>query len=418
MTGRRAQLGLVALLAGALPVRPAAAQDYDDERGLPPGKFGIEGYGVVNYFHFTWQTDPNRRHALDLERLAIEPSYQVNKRLRLTAELEFEHGGTGATLEFDPFEEFGEFEQEIEKGGEIVIERLEAMFELQPAFNVRAGRIYVPVGLISAHYEPDEYFTNTRNESEAAMIPALWHETGIGVFGTLGRLRYQTMLVSGLDATGFSSANWVQRGFQQRFETVNANNLAVVGRLDLGMGGDSYVGVSGYFGNSSGNRPKADLSVPAYVTILDAHAVMERGPLTARALVLYGHLQNSAAVSAANRNLSNNLNVKRTPVASSSLAWFGEIGYDLLSLARGPAGPADPRLDAFVRYDWYDTMFRVEEGIFDNPRWERHVVTAGLNWRLVRGFVVKGQYSHRTVGLATANREDTIALGFGFTFGH
>ena len=397
------------LLAALAP--PLLAQDST------AGRFSLEGYAVANYYRFDWATDPSRRNKIDLERLAIEPSFQANPWLRFNAEIEIEHGGTGVTVEFDPFEEFGEFETEVEKGGEVEIEKLEAVFSIDPRFNVRVGRVYMPVGLLSAHDEPDEYFTNGRNETEVALIPTLWHETGLGAFGAFGRFRYQALVVSGLDATGFSSANWIVGGWQKRFEQANADAVAIVGRVDYGLDDESYVGVSGYFGDTGPNRPKADLDVPANVGIVEGHAVVARGPFTARGLLLYGHLQNSAVVSAANRNLSNNLNVKRTPVGSAALGWFVEAGYDLLPLLRRAPADDGRRLDVFARYDWYDSMYRVAGDVFDNPRWQREAVTAGVNWRLDPAFVAKAEYSHRTVGLATDNHEDTVALGFGLLYG-
>jgi hypothetical protein len=407
---------MVLLALVTLVTRPLGAQEEADTG--TQHRFSVEGYAVANYYHFDWQTDPRRRSKIDIERLAIEPSYRVNDWLHFNSEIEFEHGGTGVTIEFDPFEEFGEFETEVEKGGEVEIEKLEAVFTLRPAFNIRVGRLYVPVGLLSSHDEPDEYFTAGRNETEVALIPTLWHEIGINVFGTLGRARYQALLINGLDATGFSSANWIVGGWQKRFEQANANGLAVVGRVDVDVAKGTSVGVSGYFGNSADNRPKADLTVPANVGIIEGHAVVECGPFKARGLLLYGHLQNSGAVSDANRNLSNNLNVKRTPVASAALGWFVEAGYDVLPLlTSAPPGPGHRGLDLFARYDWYDSMYDVAPGIFDNPRWERHVITAGLNWRIDPTFLVKGEYSHRTLGLTTANTEDTIALGFGLMYG-
>lgn len=407
-------VGLLALVALA-PAR-LAAQDHDEADSAH--RFSVEGFAVANYLNFDWQTDPKRRNKVDLERVAVEPSYRVNDWLQFNGEVEFEHGGTGVTVEFDPFEEFGEFETDVEKGGEVEIEKLEAVFTLRKTFNVRVGRLYVPVGLLSSHDEPDEYFTNARNEIEVALIPTLWHEMGINVFGTLGRAHYQALLINGLDATGFSSANWIVGGWQKRFEQANANGLAVVGRVDLDVASGASVGMSGYFGNSAANRPKADLDVPANVGIIEGHAVLERGPFKARGLVLYGHLQNSGAVSDANRNLSNNLNVKRTPVASAALGWFVEAGYDVLPLLAGKsAGPRRQGLDVFARYDWYDSMYDVAPGIFDNPRWERHVLTGGFNWRIDPSFLVKGEYSHRTLGLTAANTENTIALGFGLMYG-
>ena len=188
------------------------------------------------------------------------------------SEVEFEHGGTGVTMEFDRLEEFGEFEQEVEKGGEIVVEKLQATFQLRPAFNVRVGHLYVPVGLLTAYDEPEDYFTNTYPEAEAAVIPTIWHETGAGFFGQVGRVHYQGYVVTGLDATGFSSATWVRRGHQMRFETANAEDLALTGRVDFDVAPECRVGASAYYGNSAGNRPKPDLAVPAYVTIFDGHA--------------------------------------------------------------------------------------------------------------------------------------------------
>src|SRR5262249_49737271 len=116
-------------------------------------------------------------------------------------------------------------------------------------------------------------------------------------------------------------------------------------------------------------------------------------------------------------NLSNNLNVKRSPVGSAALGWYLEAGYDLLS-AIGHADSAGrrSRLDLFGRFEFYDTMFKVARDIFDNPRWERRVVTAGVNYKPLPQFVLKGQFSHRTLGTATDSREDTFSLGMGVEF--
>ncbi len=380
------------------------------------GDLEIEAYGVINYLKYSWDTDPQRRAAFDLERLAIEPTYYLTDKIRLEAEVEFEHGGTGSTMEFDKFEEFGEYEAEIEKGGEVALEKLAAIIQVTPALNIRLGHFTVPVGLVNSDHEPEDYFTTGRSESEVNIIPSVWHETGVGLFGDIGPFRYQAALVNGLDATGFSSANWIVFGRQTRFEMVNAENLAVAGRLDYRIGDGTKVGVSGYYGNSADNRPKPDMTVPAHVGIAELHVVYDEGPLTARGQLLYGMLENSSAVSKANRNLSNNLNVKRTPVGSAALGWFVEAGYDVLSLF-GSSPAVDtvytPQLDLFARYDYYDTMFDVAADIFDNPRWERSVWTGGVNYRIVRQLIIKGQFSHRTLGLSTGNREDTFSLGIG-----
>ena len=91
----------------------------------------MSGYGVINYANFNWHTDPERRARIDVERFVVSPKYKVSEDMRLEAELEFEHGGTGITMEFDKFEEFGEFEMEVEKGGEVIVEKLAIVFEIE-----------------------------------------------------------------------------------------------------------------------------------------------------------------------------------------------------------------------------------------------------------------------------------------------
>lgn len=129
-------------------------------------------------------------------------------------------------------------------------------------------------------------------------------------------------------------------------------------------------------------------------------------------MIIHGHLQNADVITQANRNLSNNLNVKRTPVATQALAYYVEAGYNMLSLL----DVDKQRLDLFFRYSYYDTMHRVEESIFDNPRWERTAYTGGLNWHLIDQIVFKAEFSHRVLGTSRDNVENTFSTGLGFEF--
>jgi hypothetical protein len=427
--GSVANAGADARTAGEAdePRAVAVAYDEDDEeaRGQEKhagtkerGRIDWSGYGVIDYFNYDWDTDPERRDAIDNERFVLKMETPLARNVELEAEIEFEHGGTGATMEFDPFEEFGEFETEIEKGGEVEIEELALEFEHSPGLNWRVGHFIVPVGTINPAHRPADYFTVTRSEAEAALIPQLWHETGVAQFGRIGDLRYEVQLVNGLDSTGFSSANWVAPGLQQRFEMVNAEDFAVDGRLDYEIVDDLVIGGSAYWGNTGNNRPKDDVDVDAPVTIYDVHGTLTRGPWTVRALWMAGHLDDSEAITLANRNLSNNLNVKRTPVASDAQAAFVEAGYDIAPLARRAIGKSWPagRLDLYARYDDYDSMEDVEGSVFDNPRWDRQAWTAGWSWQPTRSYLFKGEYSLRELGTDTLNEERTVALGLGFIF--
>ena len=400
------------ILVGAISHRDTAVAESNP--------FSVSGYGVIHYANFEWDFEPKRPSAIDVERLVVAPKYRINDTLRLEAELEFEHGGTGSTMEFDKFEEFGEFELEVEKGGEIIVEKLAAVFTIQSAFNFRIGHIIVPVGLVAKRHRPQHYFTTTRPEAETHLIPTIWHETGVEVFGAFGALNYQAQIVNGLDSTGFSGRHWIVPGHQLRFETVNAEAPAFVGRLDYTFHENATVGLSGYYGDTAANRPKPDVDFDAHVGIVSLHGFYEVNAVKIRGMFLWGTLENAALLSKANRSLSNNLNVKRTPIGSSALGWYLEAGYDVLSFLRtAPANGQNAhtdRLDVFARYDFYDTMASVEEPVSDNPRWERSVWTFGINYHVHPQLVFKSHYALRRLAAAEKNRENTFAFGIGFQY--
>src|SRR4051812_29754276 len=62
------------------------------------GKFDLNGYGVVNYYGYDYDTDKNLKNKIDAERLNLYLGYKYNNWLRFQSEIEFEHGGTGATV--------------------------------------------------------------------------------------------------------------------------------------------------------------------------------------------------------------------------------------------------------------------------------------------------------------------------------
>ena len=376
--------------------------------------FTLKGYGVVNYYAYDWDTDTTRRNAFDAERLNLYLGYHFNENIIFKSEIEFEHGGTGVTKEYDVFEEFGEFETEVEAGGEIKLEQAHIFFKIRPWLNARVGRLKVYVGLASKMDEPIEYSTTYRQEMENELLPLGWYENGIEISGKLGKKRnweYKLYLVSGLDGTGFSSRNWIKRGHQTRFEMVFADAVAFAARLDYFFGEKNFVGISSYLGNSTPNRPKHDLSVDAFVSVTDFHFRYQKDAFKLRGMFLYGILQNSDRVSEANRNLSNNLNVKRSPVGSAALGMYIEAAYNMLSI-----WDKKKVLDIFARYDYYDSMYKVEGIIFDNPRWERSVITGGFNYFPHEQIALKALYSVRKLGLVDRNLERTFSLGIGFEF--
>lgn len=390
----------------------------------------VSGYGTMNYHNYLqYDLDPYTRDKIDLEKFALYVHYRLTPKIRLFTEVEYEHGGTGATMEFDALEEAGEFEMEIEQGGEVKLEALFLDFAFHPAFNLRVGRTKLGIGLCNNLDRPNKYFTTTRIEGESTMLPNGWYETGLQAYGWLwnNRLSYQLSLTSGLDSSGFSGRNWIQGGYQTRFEMPQAEAFAISGRLNYNFGKQrkSFVGLSAYANNTNPNRPKNDLAnTKGWVTIVGGHLALRGSNWVLNASILWGNLQNSDIISQKNASLSNSLNVKRRPIGKEVLTASVEVGYNLLPILGYHGKQA---LFPFARYDYYDTMHKTSGNVIKDGKWERHTWATGLNWMPNQYIVLKAHYTDRTfnqqhidrvthqdMGHLKKEREVTIGVGFSF----
>ncbi|HNG07321.1 MAG TPA: hypothetical protein PKU98_12525, partial [Saprospiraceae bacterium] len=136
------RLYIMMCLTVFLPMLLTAQQQAEEKGNLLSTleKFSLSGYGAMNYYNFDWQTDTAKRNAIDNERFILDLDYHWTPRISLSTEIEFEHGGTGVDVEFDRFEEFGEFEYEVSKGGEIKIEQMNLQFDITEGIKFELGR--------------------------------------------------------------------------------------------------------------------------------------------------------------------------------------------------------------------------------------------------------------------------------------
>lgn len=407
-------LALLALLAFS----PAHAQVQDPEKvWLEYTIYGAVHMREFDYFKNAQDMNPRRRREVDLERIVFEPELEIGRRFKLEAEIEFEHGGTGSTLEFDGFEEFGEFETEVEQGGEAKIDKLELTYLDTDYLSYRFGLITVPVGLISQRHHPTEYFTNMRNRSEAKILPSTWRAVGIGAFGDLTTwLQYQAVIVQGLNSEFFRKYNWIQDGAARKFETNSADSFAYAARLDYGPDFPyRKIGASVYYGDSSKNRKKTDkLTVDAGVLIWDIHGVWESETWTIRALYLRGYLQNSEDIATANASLAGAAKPGAfAPLGKEAEIGFLEVGYNIQNLM---PTLIPNRLDVFGRYDTVDPMKETQGAIYRDPRFRETSWTAGINYKPRPEIVAKLQYSQIKSGLDEIPTQSEIMAGFGFYY--
>ncbi|WP_426731888.1 hypothetical protein [Myxococcus faecalis] len=390
--------------------------------------FGYHNYGLNQ--NRTGGAQRDSRLEFDTTRFVLEmkgalPDYG----LEVEVEVEFEHGGTGTAMELE-YEEFGEFDQELDKGGEILVEELYISKKLGDHAALAVGRFYVAVGTLSEFSRPTDYLGTLRDEAETGIIPNTWDEMGLRLrYKFPWGLRLTGQLVNGLDSTGFSSQLWAVGGHQRRFEVQRATDMALVFRADVTHFDGFIFGVSAYHGDTTRNRPKADLVksceeandrevapcgyVSAPLTLLDVHLSVAKGPWSAKGMVMYGHLKNAELVSQRNARLSNLLGVMRTPVSDNALAAWGELGYDIASVV----GLSNSHhLFPFVRYDYVDTQFKPRAELYDNPRFRRTVYTVGVAYNLLNTVYAKLDFGHRRMGSGAFRPENTLRLATGFNY--
>ena len=390
------------------------------------GKYRVGGYGEAvaafkdygsnRFYGHPEGNAKENRNTISIPRLVIAGDYKFNSKWILGLEIEFESGGTGTAYELENTEN-GEYETEVEKGGEVAVEQFHITRLITPAFNVRAGHIIVPVGQNNAHHEPLNFFGTVRPEGETSIIPNTWHETGLEFFGQFGKgyasFNYQAMVVAGLNANGFDRNGWVKGGKQGLFEEDNFTSPGYALRLNYtGVPGLRLSGSFYYCANTGGNADKSQTydglgKLP--LRIYNFEGQYKNRYVEARASVLWGNLTNSNVVSSKNTKLSNKSPYSRiTPVAHKAIACGGEAGLRLKGFC---VSEKMPDIIPFVRYEYYNSQEEVTAPNVADARCKVSVWTMGANWRALPNLVVKADYTTRSIGGGDYNSENEFAVG-------
>jgi hypothetical protein len=381
----------------------------------PWHRFKFSSYGSANYtsdeyYDNVQDTSPERRGRFDLERIVTEFGYQFNDEWDMEVEIEYEHGGTGSALEYDGFDEFGEFESEVEAGGEVMVEKAELRYRPSKHFGVKFGNIHLPIGLSSILHKPNQYLTVLRHRSEAAMLPAVWNETGLGIFGEYANFHYQAQVVSGLNSEYFRTYDWIASGHQKRFESVNADDLAYALRLDYGSFKQGCaVGVAYYYGNTSGNRHKSNKVLgDGSVSILAVSGAYVEGPWILRGQYLHGSLSDADAITQANKSTPGLKPGNFAQLGSKSEAFFIEAGIDLNHFFDLP-------LTVFANLDYSNPLADVDSGTA-TKRYENTWTSLGVNYSPIPEIVIKAEAGLQQVAVASIPDTHFFALGVGYQF--
>ncbi|MCR5115657.1 MAG: hypothetical protein K6A95_08320 [Bacteroidales bacterium] len=402
-------------------------EERDSLRTLRLSRFTIGGYGEATY-KYSFYSDNAFRYSfpdrykdskgfgqVDLPHVVLMLGYDFGHGWSMGTEIEFEHGGVEAAVEIEA-EESGEYEKEIERGGEVALEQ----FWLQKSFfdgklNVRAGHIVVPVGATNNSHMPTEFFTVFRPEGENTIIPCTWHETGISLWGKAGAWRYEVQLLPALNSTMFNVQGWAHDASASPYEFRPANNLAAAFRVDNTSVKGLRLGLSGYVGGTFNNDIVTEEHSTKYEGV---RGVMFFGAFDFlykyKRLVLrgngdFGYLGDADWITRYNNYLPNSSSAPypHTPVGKMAYDAAVEIGCNTLPLG------IRHELYVFARYNYYDSYTPASENVLDFTWTERHVIAVGLNYKPIPEIVIKAEAGYRMMH-KQYNNEPWMAIGIAY----
>lgn len=368
---------LVAALV--LAPRPASAQDTVSP---PMSSTGLSGYMDL---HYTKLEDQDGE--LDFHRFVLLVTHQFSDRIRFVSELELEHA----------------FVEGLEEAGEVELEQAYLDFLLNRRFNLRAGMLLMPVGIVNERHEPPMYYGVERPMVDTVIIPTTWFEAGAGVHGEVGRgWRYRAYLTAPLNAARFSAEDGVRDGRQKGSRT-NLGRAAVTGRLE-------YVGIRGltagtsFWTGKSGFEFRPRFDVPVHITEADVRYARNRfegrAQLAQVAISGAGDLNDAVA-----RTTGVNPNLPRTMRGG-----YAELSYRVVSGARfGDIG-------TFVRYEDVDTQARMPPGAVALPEFDRRFWVMGATYWPEPDIAIKVDYVHQTNKSSVIKAPNAFNIGIGWWF--
>lgn len=364
--------------AGIVPV--AISGDYRTSPGTET-RLPIAGYMD---FHVNKESGDSFRP--DFHRFVLLFGHSFSDNIKFWSEFELEH----SLLE--PAE--GE-------GGEIALEQAYLDFLIKPYFNLRAGMVLAPIGIVNERHEPPSYNGVERPFVETFIIPTTWRELGAGVTGDLGKgFRYRGYIMSSLDASRFN-ADGIADGRTKGLDSSMRNPAKVI-RLEYIGVRRLTVGTSFYSGHAGFNTPGVNpgVSLAAFDVRYSYHRIDFRGLFANTWVSRAGEL---------NRRLQLETGVNPN-VASQMRGYYLEPAIHLL--------PRRERFDiiAFARYETYNTQQQMPAGYLPLEQFNRSTWVTGVTFKPTADVAVKFDYNFNRNQSEVVSALNGVNLGIGWWF--
>jgi len=377
---------------GDLAAEVERLKESDPEKSPPKGldsalgRLHFGGYGEM-HANFIQGSESDQA---DLHRLVLYLGYDFTDWIKFHSETEIEHAYVN------------------DGDGEVSLEQAYVDFLLTGRFNIRAGRILTPIGIINKKHEPPTFNGVERPAFATNIIPTTWSSDGVGIFGSLSEsLTYEAYVVGGLDGSMFTATSGIRNGRIK--ERPSLNELAITGRLDYypcpAIQNDSdqslRLGASGYFGGLDNGDQGSNPGIDGEIGITSADFEYSVCKWDFRGAIAHINIDGAGQIG--------------SNVAEEIFGWYLEGAYHWLpeQWKTGKLAKADATV--FVRHDNYDTQYEMPSGVSKNGAGDRTDWTFGTNFYLTPSFVVKADYQVLN-DKSWGNPGDRFNLGVGWAF--
>jgi hypothetical protein len=333
---------------------------------------------------------------MDFHRLVLYLGYDFADWIKFHSETEIEH----AFVKHD--------------NGEISLEQAYVDFLLSDSFNIRAGRLLTPIGIINKTHEPTLFNGVERPNFAKYIIPTTWSSDGVGFFGSLSpSLNYEAYVVAGLDGDSFTSSG-IRDGRMKAQQSLN--EVAFTGRLDyrpfeqaLANSDQSLrLGLSGYFGGLDNVDGGGGTGKEGEIAMTSADFEYSISKFDFRGVIANTNIDGAA-------NFNDDAAIDGGEVAEEMFGWYIEGAYHFWpnEWKTGKLKKSDAVV--FVRYEEYDTQYKMPSDVTRDKSKDIDELTFGVNFYLTPDFVVKADYQFRDDASGNG-RDDLFNVGLGWTF--
>lgn len=338
----------------------------------------IGGYAEITYNN----VDGSETAAeLDVQRLVMLFAYKFDDRTQFITEIEYEHVQ------------------------EVFVEQAFLNYSISDGVNLRGGLMLVPMGIINEYHEPTTFNGVERPSLDGKVVPTTWREIGFGVSGRVNSasVRYQAYLMTGSashlnDAYVLRGSDGLRKGRQKGARSVGSDVNFAAKVEYYGIPG-LKLGASAYLGNTQTDRPDLD-STQVGLSMFGLDYRYNGGRFSSRGQYITSTLSDTEEYNTAgNRDLG-----------SAMQGFYVEGAYNLL-----PANKKQ-KLDAFVRYENFDTHADIAGSLAVNDAYHRDEFTYGFSYHLANGAVFKADYQSKGTAVEGADRVGQFNMGIGVFF--